>query len=150
MVYNPGVDDEYIYGLTDPSLEGEDLYKLIRQYVIDKGLAKGIEMEADVDHRILEAFYKTIEKLSGFPTILFDVECVWDPESKKNGCVVVFARDKAPEDKELIDKMKLAIAAIKKELNIEGKAKWYIGENEEYDELSFPETGDFNTPPCFT
>lgn len=60
------------------------------------------------------------------------------------------ARDKAPEDEELIDKMKLAIPAVKKELQIEGNAKWYVGENQESDEESFPETGKFPTPPCIT
>lgn len=46
--------------------------------------------------------------------------------------------------------MKRVIIHTKEELKIEGDAKWYVGDHEEFDEVSFPETGEFDTSPCFT
>lgn len=149
MFYDPDIKVDYIYGLAAP--EDVDLYEMIEKYVVDKGLLNGIKpFENHIDLRVLQAFYKKIEKLSGFPATNFKVEVVWDPDSKKQVYLLVMARDKAPEDEELIEKMKLAIPAVKKELQIEGNAKWYVGENQEFDEESFPETGKFPTPPCIT
>lgn len=149
MFYDPGVKVDYLYGLAGP--DDTDLYDMIKQYVIDKGLVDGIKKFEDlIDLRVLDAFYRRIEKLSGFPAGKLRLQIVWDPDSKKQVYLIVFARDKAPDDKELIDQMKLAFPAIKKELQIEGREKWYVGENEQFDEESFPETGKFDTPPCFT
>lgn len=150
IFYDPNVKVDYIYGLTDPRLDSADLYEVIRGYVIDKGLNDGIEIEAHYDYRFWSAFFRKIETLSGFPARKLDMEAVWVPDSMKHACVIVLARDKAPEDQELIDKMKRAIIHIKVELKIEGDAKWYVGDHEEFDEVSFPETGKFDTPPCFT
>lgn len=56
MFYDPGVEADYIYGLAGP--DDTDLYAMIEQYVLDKGLVNGIEIfRGHIDHRILDAFY---------------------------------------------------------------------------------------------
>lgn len=68
-------------------------------------LRKGIELETHFDNRIWEAFFRRIDNLLGFPASKLELAKVWDPDTKKSGCISVSARGKEPEDKERLEKI---------------------------------------------
>lgn len=143
MSHSPYFKVEYLYGIAssvDP--EGGDLYERIRAYIHEKKLDLTIDIEDFVDHRILEKFYRQIETQSGFEEL--DFEGAWDPDTKKAAFILVLARYRAPEDKEEVDKIKRAVAAINTALEIEGKEKWYVDDNDEIGVVNFSETAVFD------
>lgn len=149
MSHTPYFKVKYLYGIAssvDP--EGGYPYERIRAYIHERKLDLTIDIEDFFDHRIFEKFYRQIEAQSGFEEL--DFEGAWDPDTKKAVFILVLARYKAPEDKEEVDKIRRAVAAINTALNIEGKEKCYVEDNDEIGIVNFSETGNFDTLLCFT
>lgn len=140
-----GIKVAFLYGIAGPE-EEPDLYQRIHAYAFAHKLVPEDFVGREPSFYLLRQFFRKIEELAGFKHL--DYEGAWDPETREDEAILVLARRHAPTDEEEIEKIKRAVEAIKRELELEETEKWYVEDSDHFDRSTLPKNLD--PPPRFT